>query len=93
VQEAEVFTVAANDATAQDLTQHTISRLAGLAGPAIEKAKPFPCLSNADHVRASKYHRHHFGCKTCCAAGQGRGNRCEIGMELWTAYQQEESTI
>ena len=90
--EAELSTVAANDATVQDLTQHTISRLAGLAGPAIEKARPYPCLSEADHIRASEYHLHHFGCKTCCAAGQGRGIRCEIGMGLWMAYRSEEST-
>ena len=90
--EADLPTVAANDATVQDLTQHTISRLAGLAGPAIEKAKPYPCISDADRVRASDYHQHHFGCKTCCAAGQGRGKRCEIGMGLWMAYQNEEST-
>lgn len=92
-QSANLQSAAANDATVQDLTQHTISRLAGLAGPAIEKAKPYPCLSESDHIRASEYHLHHFGCKTCCAAGQGRGNRCEIGMGLWTAYQQEESTL
>ena len=82
---------AANDATVQDLTQHTISRLAGLAGLAIEKAKPYPCLSESDHIRANEYHQHHFGCKTCCAAGQGRGDSCEIGMGLWTAYQYEET--
>lgn len=92
-QEPDLPTVAANDATVQDLTQYTISRLAGLAGPVIEKAKPYPCLSDADHQRASEYHLHHFGCKTCCAAGQGRGTRCEIGMGLWMAYQNEESTI
>ncbi len=92
-QEADLPTVAANDATVQDLTQHTISRLAGLAGPAIEKAKPYPCLSEADRVRASDYHQHHFGCGTCCAAGQGRGDRCDTGMGLWMAYQQEEPTL
>lgn len=92
-QESDLPTVAANDATVKDLTQHTISRLAGLAGPAIEKAKPYPCLSEADHITASEYHSHHFGCNTCCAAGQGRGNRCEIGTGLWTAYQQEEPTL
>ena len=86
-QDADLPTVAAND-----VTQHTISRLAGLAGPAIEKAKPYPCLSDADHIRASEYHLHHFACKTCCGAGQGRGTRCEIGMGLWTAYQHEEPT-
>ena len=92
-QETDLPTVAANDATVQDLTQHTISRLAGLAGPAIEKAKPHPRLSEADHIKAGEYHQHHFGCKTCCAAGQGRGTRCEVGMGLWTAYQQEETTL
>ena len=92
-QKAGLPTVSANDATAQDLTQHTISRLAGLAGLAIEKTKPYPRLSDADRVRASEYHLHHFGCKTCGAAGQGRGDRCEIGLGLWTAYQQEEPTI
>jgi len=92
-QEAELSAVAANDATVQDLTQHTISRLAGLAGPAIEKAKPQTRMSDADHIKASEYHQHHFGCTTCCAAGQGRGDRCEIGMGLWTAYQLEEPTL
>ena len=88
----ELSTVAANDATVQDLTQHTISRLAGLAGLAIEKAEPHTCMSDADRIRASAYHQHHFGCTSCCAAGQGRGDRCEIGMGLWMAYQNEEST-
>lgn len=92
-QEADLPTVAANDATVQDLTQHTISRLAELAGPAFEKEKPYPCLSEADRIRAVEYHAHHFGCKTCCAAGQVQGDRCEIGMGLWTAYQHEEPTL
>ena len=91
-QEAELSTMAANDATVQDLTQLTISRLAGLAGPAIEKAKPYPCLSESDHIRSSEYHQHHFGCKTCIAAGQGRGHRCAIGIGLWIAYQNLETT-
>ena len=91
--EAVLPTVAANDATVQDLTQHTISRLAGLAGLAIEKSKPHTCLSDADRIRAGEYHQHHFGCTNCCAAGQGRGDRCGIGMGLWTAYQNEESTL
>ena len=90
--EADLSKVAANDATVQDLPQHTISRLAGLAGPAIQEAKHYPCLSEADHIRAGDYHQHHFGCKTCCAAGQGRSDRCEIGMGLWMVYQNEGST-
>ena len=91
-QEPDLSMVAANEATVQDLTQHTISRLAGLAGPAIEKAKPYSCLNDADRIRAGEYHLHHFGCKTCCAGGQGRGERCEIGMGLWIKYKNEEST-
>lgn len=91
-QKVELPTTSANDETVQDLTQHTISRLAGLADPAIEKEKPYPCLSEADHIRARAYHQHHFGCRSCCAAGQGRGYRCAIGIGLWKAYQDEEST-
>ena len=91
--EADLPTMAANDATVQDLTQYTISRLAGLAGLAIEKAKHHTCMSGADRIRAGAYHQHHFGCTSCCAAGQGRGDRCLIGMGLWTPYQNEESTL
>lgn len=36
---------------------------------------------------AQAYHAHHFKCKTCCAAGQGRGQRCGAGAALWTSYQ------
>ena len=91
-QSANLQSSAANDATVQDLTQYTISRLAGLAGLAIEKAKPNRSLT-VDRIKANAYHQHHFGCKTCCAAGQGRGDRCEIGVGLWTANQQEEPTL
>ena len=87
---ASLQSPAANDATVQDLTQHTISRLAELAG--LEIAVPDKRLSDADRIKASEYHQHHFGCKTCCAAGQGRGDRCEIGVGLRAAYQNEEST-
>jgi hypothetical protein len=92
---ADLPTMAANDATVQDLARHTISRLAELAelaGRAIEKAKPRTCMSDADRISAGDYHLYHFGCTSCCAAGQGRGDRCEVGMGLWTAYQNEEST-
>ena len=33
------------------------------------------------------YLGHHFGCRTCCSAGKGYGQRCAIGLELWTAYE------
>ena len=59
----------------------------------IEKAKPHTCMSDADRISAGAYHQHHFGCTSCCAAGQGRGDRCEIGMGQWTAYQNEESRL
>ncbi|MDO8262189.1 MAG: hypothetical protein Q7T21_03080 [Gallionella sp.] len=36
---------------------------------------------------AAEYHGHHFACKTCCAAGQGRGLRCGTGAALWISYQ------
>jgi len=36
---------------------------------------------------AQAYHAHHFSCKTCCAAGQGRGLRCGTGTALFSAYQ------
>lgn len=32
------------------------------------------------------YLLHHFACKTCCAAGQGRGLRCPTGAALWSDY-------
>lgn len=37
----------------------------------------------------TQYLLHHWGCKTCCAAGQGRGERCTDGAELWVAYDLE----
>jgi hypothetical protein len=36
---------------------------------------------------ARAYHGHHATCKTCQAAGQGRGLRCGTGAALWTQYQ------
>ena len=38
---------------------------------------------------AQAYHAHHFACKTCQAAGQGRGLRCGTGAALWTSYQSQ----
>ena len=39
----------------------------------------------ATHTR---YLLHHWGCDTCCSAGQGRGQRCQIGASLWDIYNQ-----
>ena len=33
------------------------------------------------------YLMHHWRCPVCCAAGHGRGHRCEIGGSLWNEYQ------
>lgn len=33
------------------------------------------------------YLMHHWRCSVCCAAGHGRGHRCEIGGSLWNDYQ------
>ena len=37
----------------------------------------------------TSYLLHHWACKTCCAAGQGRGLRCAAGTALWVAYERE----
>ena len=40
---------------------------------------------------AAVYHAHHFSCRTCCGAGQGRGLRCGVGSVLWDSYQSASS--
>lgn len=72
--------------TVPDLAGYTISRLAGLAGPAIEKEVLPYRLDDADRDLAKAYHQHHFGCALCCAAGQDRGSRCIVGLGLWNQY-------
>lgn len=37
----------------------------------------------------TRYLLHHWGCNTCCAAGQGCGQRCVAGAALWQAYDLE----
>ena len=37
----------------------------------------------------TNYLLHHWNCNACCAAGQGRGHRCEVGDALWAAYDME----
>jgi hypothetical protein len=36
---------------------------------------------------AAAYYWHHFTCKTCTAAGHGRGDRCTTGADLWASYE------
>ena len=48
---------------------------------------PEPTHPDAWRALAVEYHAHHFNCKTCCGAGQGRGLRCGTGAALWAIYQ------
>lgn len=47
--------------------------------------------TQAEHMALlhTDYLLHHWTCKTCCAAGQGRGQRCAAGAALWAAYDLE----
>ncbi len=36
---------------------------------------------------SAAYYAHHFHCRTCISAGQGVGNRCNNGSELWNNYK------
>lgn len=36
---------------------------------------------------AKAYYAHHVNCKLCQSSGQGRGQQCDTGAALWTAYQ------
>ena len=88
--EADLPTMAANDATVQDLTQHTISGLAGLADQAIEKAKPKTCMTKvtACHPLVGKFRAINVGLVFqpplghCCTFDQstnsaaGKESRC-----------------
>jgi len=42
------------------------------------------------HELADAYHRHHFACASCQAAGRGAryGQRCGVGQSLWSPYTQ-----
>lgn len=35
------------------------------------------------------YQEHHWTCRTCIAASQGRGFRCGVGASLWRTYSDE----
>ena len=37
-------------------------------------------------VLSQRYHVHHFICPHCIAAGQGFGQRCSTGLDLWNSY-------
>ena len=55
--------------------------------PPPKKAPEPPADPQQWRELAQAYRNHHTGCKTCCAAGQGRGQRCGTGAALWVNYQ------
>jgi len=57
--------------------------------PAANEVKP-PTDRGAWHELADAYHRHHFNCASCQAAGRGTryGLRCAVGISLWIPYAQ-----
>jgi len=84
--------LADQDASKPDAMQE--QQAAGMAqavirrASALPEAKPLPWYHAAADWRplAAAYHQHHFGCKQCIGAGQGRGLRCDTGTALWAAY-------
>lgn len=48
---------------------------------------PVPADPSQWRELAQEYHRHHFKCRVCIAAGQGAGLRCGTGAALWGNYQ------
>ena len=60
---------------------------APVPAPEQKKAPEPPSNPAAWRELAEAYNAHHFACKTCCAAGQGRGLRCGTGSALFTKYQ------
>lgn len=57
--------------------------------PAANEVEP-PTDRGAWHELADAYHRHHFNCASCQAAGRGTryGLRCAVGISLWIPYTQ-----
>lgn len=50
-----------------------------------------PDLATVMAKRHCDFLLHHWKCPSCIAAGQGRGQRCEVGAPLWVSYQQAEA--
>ena len=57
--------------------------------PGQEATKPWHHVEASWRELAAVYNQHHFACKTCQAAGQGRGLRCGTGAALWVTYQNQ----
>ena len=73
------------DALQAGLDRDPLIVASGLPGQ--EATKPWDHIEASWRELAEAYHQHHFACKTCIAAGQGRGFRCGTGAALWTTYQ------
>ena len=59
------------------------------APPEPAPAQSGPTWSELDHA----YLAHHVQCATCQCAGRGYGQRCDSGVELWTAYSSMNSDL
>lgn len=59
------------------------------ANPANDPRPEPPTEPNAWRELARAYHRHHFGRRSCIAAGHGAeyGLRCGVGPASWDDYQ------
>ena len=56
--------------------------------------EPLPAPSDPTWQELDRaYLRHHNQCTTCQCAGRGYGQRCDSGMELWTAYSSMNSDL
>ena len=73
----------------EPLRQHKADLVRWFTQPPANEPEP-PTDPAAWRELSVEYHRHHFNCKTCCAAGQGRGLRCGTGSALWNSYQNTE---
>jgi len=62
--------------------------------PASAPPEPTPAPSDPTWQEMDRaYLAHHIQCTTCQGAGRGYGQRCDSGMELWTAYSSMNSDL
>lgn len=66
--------------------------LSGLAASPVSPALGSTPLLSFEPI-AVLYHRHHFSCIHCIAAGRGQryGKRCTVGLDLWNSYQSTQT--
>ena len=62
--------------------------------PAANAPAPAPTPSGPTWRELDRaYLAHHQQCSACQCAGRGYGQRCAIGMQLWTAYSSMNSDL